>query len=386
MNQIAIVITAYNRSESLLNILTSLSEIIVNQEVDLIIGIDNKGTDKVNKIAEQYQWSFGLKKVIVHEEKKGLVNHFVWAGDQTEEYDNVIFLEDDLLVSPFLIDSANQIINFYSDEPKVAAASLYNPVLCELTGEKFYQIEDGFDFYFLQQPYWGNIWFRKQWVEFKEFLKNYKENKDLLPESIASWENSFKKIYIQFLVTNKKYVITPRVSLVTNNGVAGLHSGVGQSHMQTNLLMNRQIYRLSKFNESLSIYDAYMEIDANILKSFCSRLMGFDFTVDIRGLRKSYDKPYVLTTKRVKKTIEEYTTLMKPTELGVLLNQKGNSELKLCKIEDLVERRMYYMTRRYNDIRKNYWIGISAGLLISIYTFRRIYRIIFFKCKTLLSQ
>jgi hypothetical protein len=382
MYQIAIVITAYNRSESLHNILTSLSKLIVNQNVDLIIGIDNKGTDEVIKVANQYEWKYGSKKVVIHEEKKGLVKHFIWAGDQTIDYDNIIFLEDDLLVSPFLIHSAIQIIDFYSEDSKVAAASLYNPVICEMTGEKFYQIEDGFDFYFLQQPYWGNIWFKKQWENFKLFLDSYIEKKDLLPESIANWENSFKKIYIQYLVEQKKYVITPRVSLVTNNGVAGLHSGVGQSHMQSNLLMKKQEYRLCKIEESFSIYDAFMEIDANIIKSFCPHLNTYNFTVDIKGLKRNYNKPYVLTTKKVKDKLHQYTSLMKPTELGVILNQKGNAEIKLCKKEDVIESRLYYLARRYNDITKNYWVGINAGLLISLITVKRINTIIISKFKS----
>ncbi len=373
MNQLAIVITAYNRAESLKNLLQSLSRLRTDQrDITLVISIDNKGTDEVNGIANEYTWNFGDKKVFIHEEKKGLVNHFIWAGDQTRDFDNVIFLEDDLLVSPCLIDSAHQIIDYYSDDEEVAAASLYNPIICELTGEKFHQVEDGYDFYFLQQPYWGNIWFKKDWEKFATYLKNYEENKKILPKSIASWEESFKKIYIQYLIENSKYVVTPRISIVTNLGIAGLHSDIGQYHAQNTLLIKKTNYRLCKLKDSNSVYDAFMEISSEILKRNNSELEKYEFIVDTRGVHQSYELPYVLTTKPVKKSIKQYSSLMKPTELSVFFNQKGNSELKFCKREDVVESRAYYFRRRYSDIKKNYWVGIQAGLCITLDTFRRL--------------
>ena len=57
----------------------------------------------VNKIANDFNWRLGEKKVIIHTQKLGLRNHFIWVGDQTERFKNVIFLEDDLIVSPELL-------------------------------------------------------------------------------------------------------------------------------------------------------------------------------------------------------------------------------------------------------------------------------------------
>ncbi len=375
MNRLAIVVTAYNRPAALSNLLKSLSNIDVTDAVDLVISIDNNGTAEVNKIATQYLWPHGFKKVLIHSEKKGLVNHFIWTGDLTQEYEHVIFLEDDLIVAPCLIHTANQVIDYYKNDEMIAAASLYNPIICEMTGGKFYQIQDGYDFYFLQQPYWGKIWFRNKWQEFKKYLANYRTNKELLPPSIAGWEKSFKKIFIQYLIENKKYVVTPRISVVTNSGVAGLHSAQGLYQYQNVMLAKKTAFRMCRCDESLARYDAFMEIEPEILNFYNAELKAFNYTVDTKGIRQNYNSPYVLTTKPVKNRIFCFSSLTKPIEASVIYDEKGDGELKLCKKEDVLEKNKFYFTRRFKDIEKNYWIGISAGLCISLSTITSILKI-----------
>ncbi len=366
---IGIVITAYNRCDSLKNLLKSLSKIEWHPEIKelpLVISIDNGGTPEVNSIAEAFDWKYGTKEVIIHPEKKGLVKHFIWAGDQTERFDQVIFLEDDLYVSPQLLFFVKPMIEFYKDIDEVAAASLYNPVLLEATGTKFYQVEDGYDTYFVQHPYWGNVWFKDKWNEFKEFLKSYTvPDNDILPPNIASWNRSFKKIYTQFLIKNNKTVIFPRVSLVSNNGDAGIHSG-DLFEYQSNIQLGIRDYIFARPERSKAKYDAFFEINPEIIKSFNGNLSTYDFETDLNGLHNNYSKEYVLTTKPCKNPILSFTSLMKPAELGVMLNEIGNSGISLCKPEDIdVNLKKYYRNRRFKDIRKNYHIGIIASIQIS---------------------
>ena len=67
---LAIIVTAYNRPEALANLLTSLNNIRSDRNITLEISIDNNGTEKVNQIAFDYKWKFGEKIVTVHKEKK----------------------------------------------------------------------------------------------------------------------------------------------------------------------------------------------------------------------------------------------------------------------------------------------------------------------------
>ncbi len=386
MKKLAIVITAFNRADSLNSLLRSLKKIQAQIEIPLIISIDNNGTREVNQLANEYNWPYGEKKVIIHKHKKGLVNHFIWAGDQTKQYENVIFLEDDLLVSPGLIAFASQIINFYQNDPHVAAASLYNPVINELTGTRFYQIPEGNDVYFLQQPYWGNIWFRDKWQMFSKYLSNYKENKKILPENIAVWKESFKKIFIQFLVENNLYVVTPRTSLVTNQCTSGLHSSGRSGYFHTIIETEEYTYKLKKCKNSLARYDTFMEIEEATLKHFNKNLSEYKFDVDINGTKYNYSKEYVLTSKPVKSSLMSFSSVMKPMELSIVFDIHDNNGIKLCKKEDVLERKMFFLKRRFIDIRNNYHIGVVASSFIFIDAIKYIFELMGNKISKTLSK
>lgn len=370
---ICIVIVGYNRPHALQQLLSSLSQIETTFNVPLIISIDNKGTEEVNKIANSFAWKYGTKEVIIHQHKKGLVNHFIWTGDQTEKYDVVIFLEDDLLVSPQIINYVEKVVEFYDNDNRIAGASLYNPFINEITGGRFYQLEDGYDNYFLQQPYWGHVWLKKPWAEFTEYLKHYKVRRDILPASIEDWEGSFKKIFIQFLIEKNKYIVTPRLSLVTNNGIAGLHSSSRECYFQSTLLLEPKKYNFSTLDDSKAIYDSSYEILPDILKSYCKDLAIYDFEVDLNGSKKRINKEYVLTTKRTQKAIISFSSLMKPTELSIVYSQCGDHLAVLSKTSDIIENNSFYRRRRFNDIQKNYPIGVKEAYLFFGYGVKRIY-------------
>lgn len=382
---IGIIITAYNRADSLKNLLKSLSDIKHHpqiEELPLIISIDNSGTAEVNRVAEDFIWNYGPKEVVIHKEKKGLVKHFIWVGEQTSRFDQVIFLEDDLYVSPEILFFVKPMIDYYEDKDEVAAAALYNPVLIEATGTKFYQIEDGNDVFFIQHPYWGNVWFKNKWIHFHSFLENYKEpDNSILPPNIAAWDRSFKKIFIQFLIKTKRTVVYPRISMVTNNGDAGIHSG-DLFEYQSNLEIGKRDYKFTDVANSLAIYDAFFEIEPTVLKKLNPILSDYNFECDLNGTRQNYMSPYVLTTKPVKQRLMSFTSLMKPMELGVVFNIEGNSGIALSAPKDISNNlKSYLRKRRYLDIRKNYHIGIVAASQITIHLIRELYRYFIAKLK-----
>ncbi len=363
---IAIVITAYNRAKPLATLLNNLLTLRTKGDIiPLVISIDNNGTPEVNQIASSFEWPFGPKEVIIHKEKKGLVNHFIWTGDQTERFENVIFLEDDLFVSPEMYNYTKLMIEHYQGVDDVAAASLYNPILMEATGTRFYQIEDGYDVYFLQQPYWGHVWMKNKWRLFKEFLETYELNGKILPPHIAMWgKKSFKKIYVQFLIETKRTVVTPRISLVTNNGVPGLHSSTPMYQYQCPLMLESKEYRFPSLEESYAKYDAFFELDSSVLKMYNTNLSRYDFEVDLNGTRQVYKKEYVLTTRKSNRPILAYTSLMKPTELACMLDNCGEGVV-LSKSSDIVIEKNYLKRRRYRDVVKNYYLGLYASLYIA---------------------
>ena len=356
MENLAIVITAYNRADALRKLFKSLDSIHTEVSLPLIISIDNHGTNEVIDVCNNYQWKFGPKEVIVHNERLGLKNHFIWAGDQTNRFENVLFLEDDLSVSPEIISFALQSISFYKDDDRIAGISCYNPIY-NLSHLRFYQTQDGFDNYFLQHPYWGNIWFRDKWAKFKHYLETYTEKLELLPISAQNWNRSFKKIFIQYLVETNRTIVIPRVSLVTNNGIGGgEHNKVvdPRFHVEHLLKMSRN-FHFSRLENSLSRYNAFEEIDPDILKSFNEVLREYDFEVDFTGNKGKFTKPYVLTARKVKSSVMSFSGHLKPTECGVMLNVLGDN-LFLAKAEDVCkesEIELYLFDFEKNTINSN---------------------------------
>ena len=66
---------------------------------------------------------------------------------------------------------------------------------------------------------------------------------------------------------------------------------------------------------------------------------------------------------------------MKPTELSVVLNMKGDEKVVLTRREDIVRQKSFERKRRYFDIKKNYHIGIWASIQISKDLIKRILKL-----------
>lgn len=337
----AIVITAYNRPKPLEKLLKSLSNIVIDNDkkIDLIISIDNNGTSEVNKIAKQYEWVYGNKKVIIHETRLGLKKHFIWVGDQTEQYDSIIFLEDDLIVSPYLFSYYEQLLEKYYNDSRVAGMSLYSPALCEFDHKKFYPVEDGYSVYFLQHPYWGTVWFKNEWREFKEWLANeYEYRPHLLPQSIVNWrDTSFKKTYIQFIIEKNKTFVYPRVSLVSNAGAAGEHNTKALFEYEVKLMLGDGKLSLPELSQSKAIYDAFFELDSNILAEYL-QIDSNELLINIRGHKKS-TKKYELINAETNTFIRSFTAQMKPMENAVIMNVEGSG--------------LYLVDRSASDIKQS---------------------------------
>lgn len=375
MSKLAIVLVGYNRAEPMKDLLVSLNNIKTEREdIQLVISIDNKGTVDVNKLANDYIWRHGKKTVIIHEEKLGLKNHFIWAGDQTEEYENVLFLEDDLYVSPYIIEFVEAYLKKYADDNRIAAASLYNPILCEFTKCKFYQIQDGYDNYFLQHPYWGNVWCRSKWREFKKWFIGYKYNERILPSNVRAWgEHSFKKVYIQYLIETNRYVVYPRISYITNMGVKGLHNKYNAIQFQVVLEGGHRELRLSSLDESDAVYDAFFEVCPNIIKKHVEELNKYDLCIDLNGMKDKVTSEYVITRRKVKKAIQSFDASMRPNELNILMNNKG-VEFSLALSKDIImdtRKKIYAEERSTEDILRNYPVRSKHLLFAMLYSIKK---------------
>ncbi len=120
----AIVVVTYNRPASLSRLLTFLHHSNFEPEdIHLIISIDYQDSDlhrEVVKIAQNFQWKYGEKRIISYKKNLGLKEHVLSCGDLSEQYGAVIVLEDDIVVSPDGYNYAYQSLKVYDSDLNIA--------------------------------------------------------------------------------------------------------------------------------------------------------------------------------------------------------------------------------------------------------------------------
>ena len=337
MNQnkykIPIVVAAYNRPDSLKRILHGISRAEFNKKVELIISIDPSKNKEVLKEAENFQWIYGEKTIIRHENHLGLRNHILACGDIALKNDGVIVLEDDLYVSPQFYNYVQQAVDFYQDKKGICGISLYNHTLFETAYLPFKPIEDGFDNYLLHIPCsWGQCWTKEQWRTFKEWYEKnnqgYKPSKNwLMPEDIPNWpESSWKKYFFFYMLEKKVYFTYPRIGLTTNFSDPGTHIVSKKQAFQVSLLYHQKVWRFSTPETSNAIYDAFCELRADILLSHMPEDFPKDVEVDMYGSKplENIRKKYLLSTKNCTEPVKSYGREMRPAIINVFEDISGD--------------------------------------------------------------
>lgn len=326
---LAIVVIAYNRDKSLARLLQSINDAYIVAGTTLIISIDKSKNPKVEEEAKAFKWAHGEKRVVAHKENLGLRKHILGCGKYLDEFDAIIVLEDDLVVSKNFYHFAAQTVASYKDDERIAGISLYQFITNYQTFNPFYTQNSRYDNYFMKcAQSWGQVWMKKQW---KSFEKWYEANRDTefdktkLPESICTWSNkSWLKYHTRYCVETGRYFVYPYISLTSNSGECGTHLDFATPIFQTNLqdLEIDHQYRLAPFGSDAVRYDGLFENEEvyNKLgiddKDLCIRLNSKD-AIDKK-------KRYVLTTVSLPfKVIKSFGLSYIPIELNVLNQVPG---------------------------------------------------------------
>lgn len=330
---IAIVIAAYNRPASLKRLLGSIAH--ANYEgygtIQLLISIDHSGSTDCKTIADAFEWKHGTKTVVEHPQNLGLKQHILSCGERTKQHDAVIVLEDDLFVSAFFYDYAQQAYAFYKSNEQVAGIALYHNTFNEVAYCPFEPLHDGFDNYFMQVPCsWGQLWTKKQWASFENYLHELKEEQvmDVLPGNVQQWPNhsSWKKFFYSYLLETNKYFVYPRVGLSTNFGDAGQHLQQSQTVFQTALLLSKKTFQFSTPDQSLSLYDGFFELNGQVYNKFVDA--GQSVSFDLNGTKplSSIKTKYLISSKQCKQAENQFAAACYPYENNVLLKIERNEK------------------------------------------------------------
>lgn len=323
-----LIVIGYNRPKSLTRLLGSLERAHYPEGgVRLVISLDNSGDPEPGYVADAFDWPHGEKRVIRRETRMGLRQHVLACGDLTEEYGDVIVLEDDLFVSPYFYDYAHRALTAYENDPRVAGISLYSQQFNQTAALPFMPIDNGdSDVYFLQlAASWGQAWSRERWREFRAWLAEH--GTDLtkvegIPQDIRNWpESSWLKLHNAYLITHDLYFAYPYLSLSTNFGDPGQHFSNASSRFQVPIQQQARQYRFGRFDDALAVYDAYCELHPDSLKRMNPRLAHYDFVVNLYGAKRCGNA--LQLTRTASRGDLNFSLAMKPMELSVAHDIEG---------------------------------------------------------------
>lgn len=332
----AIVVITYNRPASFTRLLTFLYNSFYEYEnIHLVISIDYQDSDlhhDVVKIANEFEWKYGEKKIIHHQKNLGLKEHVLSCGDLSEQYGAVIVLEDDIIVSPYFYNYAMQALKVYDQDLNIAGISLYTWEWSQVADRAFLPAHSGSDVYFFQNAQsWGQLWSKRMWQEFKEWYLTHKdiEINTNLPDNVRNWSaRSWLKYHIWYCVDKNKYFVYPYVSLSTNYSDLGVHLKGDNTYFQVPLLTGKRTsYDMPKFNESSYKYDVFFEREE--LGRFLD-IENEELCTDLYGKKKNREKKrYWLTSLDADyKIVKSFGLHLRPHELNIIFGIEG-SELFL---------------------------------------------------------
>jgi hypothetical protein len=367
--KLAILLVCYNRIESLKRLIKSLENSFYDEDdIDLIFSIDYSGDPSIEKLANEFTWKHGQKIVRQFKERQGLKQHILSCGNYLDLYDAIAVFEDDVFVSPSFYGFMKAATAFYKDDPQIAGISLYSHMFNVNAQLPFFPSKGKSDVFFMQfAQSWGQIWLKKQWFDFKKWLKSTEIVFDeTTPDFVNSWpdKSSWLKLHIKYCVDMNKFFVYPYYSYTTCFSETGEHVGEKTSLQQVPIVtLKKESYSFEHLSHESILYDCFFE-----------RMFPGNILIDIYGLKQKlyYRKRFILTTNVLNfKIINSYALDIKPPELNFLYHISGSS--------------LFLYDSKYaakNNIKKN-----KENLLLYYYTFAHHWDLILKICfKKMLSK
>lgn len=359
---IAVIVVCYKRIAGIRRLYESLRTAEYgNDRVTLIFSVDHsEAQSEIVAELEQYPWDAGEKRIRAFSERQGLRSHILQCGDLTNEFDAVIVLEDDLIVSPGFYAYAKQAVTFYQEDDCIKGISLYSHSINPGCSRLFTPAHNRYDAFFMQfAQSWGQCWTKQMWVGFRAWYDAQTEHLSadgVIPDYVAHWnDSSWLKYYIKYTAQTGGYYVYPYVSLTSNNSDIGEHNVTASNDYQVPLLEGTMDYSFPRECDAVK-YDAFFE---RILpqERILPELKGKKL-LDLYGLRREFgDADILISTQRLPYRILKSICLKyRPQEQNCIFSEDGNDifvyDLHTSARQNLVDNR--YNLIRY-DMRAINW-------------------------------
>ena len=333
MNELAIVVMAYNRPATLQRLLKSLAAAEVPANTSLIISIDDAPRHPdVIQIAADFVWLPGPKEIREQPDHLGLKPHYLRCGDLTDAFRGIILLEDDLVVARPFFHFAEHALTQFEQDTLVAGVSLNTLWFNGYSHYRFTPLLDANDLFFLPIPwYQGQILWREQWRPFRKWLATGQgtiQATDPLHPSYATFAaDEWFPAYLKYLVVTGRYFAFPRQSYSTNYGDIGTHFPQRSDLFQVPLQQYRYQFNLAPLADSLAVYDSFFEILPSRLKQLAPWLDCDGLTIDLNGLKPAHARQSerLLTSQPVRKAERRFALQRRPIEANIIEQVDGQS-------------------------------------------------------------
>lgn len=243
------------------------------------------------------------------------------------DYDALIILEDDLIVSSAFFLYAKQNIDRYYNESKVFGISLYSRTTT-WSASQFLPVKNEFDNYFMQvTESWGQVWLKDQWKEFEEWYSKHSNQLVCgtnIPKEIASFpETAYSRYLTTYLVEMDKYFSVPYIGFSTCFADAGERTSYSSFNEHTMMQIGGFLdVHLSDFNENAIRYDVF----DNLMnaKSWVG-LPPEEVTIHLSDYEIIQHNRYLVTNRILNfEIVKSYGYALRPMELNLLYNIDGN--------------------------------------------------------------
>lgn len=339
--KIGIVVITYNRPKSLQRLLDSLNSVrySLNDTIDLIISIDKTTNTEVYKKAEDFEFQFGKKIILKRPENLGLKRHVLECGNLTKNYDALIVLEDDLIVSKEMYSYTIECLKEYGNNEKIAGISLYTHRRNFHNDIPFTPLNNNHSVFFMQiAQSWGQVWTEKMWEKFLLWYEKNNTGETLhqcgkFPSTISNWsDKSWLKYQMKYLFDNDLYFVYPYESITSNFTEAGTHNNYGNNNYQVPLAhIDCEEIRYSfpkEFSDGIR-YDIFFE-NINLKEYLNDEYENIE--IDLYGLKyknknlENNNIDYLLTLSSLPYKIENcYGLNLRPIENNIFRNITGQA-------------------------------------------------------------
>lgn len=343
----AICCLGYNRPQSMKRLLSSLEIAAYPCDgITLIISIDEcSDSEKVEEVARKFVWNHGVKLIKRYKERLGVRRHTLAVGDMSYEYGAVIYLEDDIVVSPGFYTYTCEALKRYQDCNNIFGVALYNQRWLGSVQTEFIPAYSGSDVYlFGGDVSWGQCWIAKQWKKFHDW---YDVHSDTLPDynphvpkSVYAWDTktSWSKFISFYMAESHLYYVVPYVSHSTCFSDKGQHTGFDSDQCQVPLSQKTdEFYRFSDTDKCFK-YDAFFEREDRFIPSVAG-IMSEKICVDLNGAKYDFSGyEAVLTTKTLKyECMDKFGINMEPIEMNVIYQVPGDA-IRLYRLPAVADR------------------------------------------------